>query len=406
MALESSKQAGDWLAQIHDPVDREIGRQMLRALRLVSHSEFERGLVAEIEAILSSAGKENVALISVPEPPPKTFEEGKERRTPGNSADRVSHLIEGLRRVHGNRVLANPTVESMRAERVRNLVIVEDYIGSGKRVSDFWAEQLHPSIKSWVSYGWTKLWVVAFAMHIEGLRHVSRKIPKLAKTRIRSVLPASSPGITLTDPMRALAVRCRHRTSKSNIPLGFGGCASLIVFEHGCPNNSPPILWDAKGSWSPIFPNRGIPTDVRSYFDTSNPAQEAETLWDYGQYKLALGMLDHVQRHQMGQIEWQLLLALGHSSRTTWDDNRLCERLLLPVAEVISLRKYAYRLGVLNTQTHQLTVLGEELLSLAKKGRKEQSPKIRRSPALLRLTDLYYPDSCGGVAKHQSDAIT
>lgn len=117
-------------------------------------------------------------------------------------------------------------------------------------------------------------------------------------------------------------------------------------------------------------------------------------------------MLDHVQRHQMGQIEWQLLLALGHSSRTTWDDNRLCERLLLPVAEVISLRKYAYRLGVLNTQTHQLTVLGEELLSLAKKGRKEQSPKIRRSPALLRLTDLYYPDSCGGVAKHQSDAIT
>lgn len=253
MALESSKQAGDWLAQIHDPVDREIGRQMLRALRLVSHSEFERGLVAEIEAILSSAGKENVALISVPEPPPKTFEEGKERRTPGNSADRVSHLIEGLRRVHGNRVLANPTVESMRAERVRNLVIVEDYIGSGKRVSDFWAEQLHPSIKSWVSYGWTKLWVVAFAMHIEGLRHVSRKIPKLAKTRIRSVLPASSPGITLTDPMRALAVRCRHRTSKSNIPLGFGGCASLIVFEHGCPRTVPRYFGTQRGAGRPSF---------------------------------------------------------------------------------------------------------------------------------------------------------
>ena len=206
--------------------------------------------------------------------------------------------------------------------------------------------------------------------------------------------------------MRALAFRCKHRTSKSNIPVGFGGCASLIAFEHGCPNNSPPILWDAGGHWTPIFPNRGIPTDLRPYFDTSNPAQEAETLWDYGQYKLALGLLDHVQRHQMNPTEWQLLLALGHSSRTAWDDDRLCERLLLPITEVISPRVRAYRLGVLNTQTHQLTILGQELLSLAKKGRNEQSSKIRRSPPLLRLTDLYYPDSCGGVAKHQSNAIT
>lgn len=406
LTIESSERAASWLAQIHDPVDREIGRQMLRALRLVSLSEFERGVQVEIEKILLSVGKENAALISVPEPEPQVFEEGKERRRPGSSADRVRHLVENLRRVHGDRVLANPTVDSMRAERIRNIVIVEDYVGTGKRVSDFWTEQIDASIKSWVSYGWTKLWLVAFAADAEGFRKVCRKLPKLTLARIRSVLPTSATDLRLTVPMTVLAIKYAQRISKSSIPLGFGSCGSLIVFEHGCPNNAPTILWDSGRKWSPIFPNRGIPTDVRHYFDDSNPAQQAESLWNHGQYFLAAGLLDHVRLHQTSPMEWRLLLALGHSSRTGWNDARLSERLLLSTNEIAELRRYAYRLGALNTQTHRLTIFGQEFLSLVKRGSLSKNQGARSSPSLRRLTDLYYPDSCGGVTKHQSNAPT
>ncbi|WP_441601682.1 phosphoribosyltransferase-like protein [Cupriavidus basilensis] len=406
MTIESSERASRWLAQIHDPVDREIGRQMLRALRLVSHSEFERGVQFEIEKILSSVGKENVALISVTEPKPQIFDEGKERRTPGSSADRVRHMVENLRRVHGDRVLANPTVDSMRAERIRNIVIVEDYVGTGKRVSDFWTEQIDTSIKSWVSYGWTKLWLVTFAADAEGLRQVCRRVPKLTSARIHSVLPTTAAGIRPTMPMTALAIKYAQRISKSGMPLGFGSRGTLVVFEHGCPNNAPTILWDFGRKWSPIFPNRGIPTDIRHYFDDANPTQQAESLWDHGQYSLAVGLLDHVRLHQASPMEWRLLLALGHSSRSGWNDTRLAERLLILTSEVAELRRRAYRLGVIDTQTHRLTIFGREFLSLVKRGAGRENRGPRSSSPLRRVTDLYYPDSCGGVTKHQSNVAT
>ena len=37
-------------------------------------------------------------------------------------------------------------------------------------------------------------------------------------------------------------------------PLGYGDTQSAIVFYQSCPNNTLPILWSAKGGWSPLFP--------------------------------------------------------------------------------------------------------------------------------------------------------
>ena len=37
-------------------------------------------------------------------------------------------------------------------------------------------------------------------------------------------------------------------------PLGYGNTQSAIVFYQSCPNNTLPILWSAKGGWSPLFP--------------------------------------------------------------------------------------------------------------------------------------------------------
>ena len=37
-------------------------------------------------------------------------------------------------------------------------------------------------------------------------------------------------------------------------PLGYGDTQSAVVFYQSCPNNTLPILWSAKGGWSPLFP--------------------------------------------------------------------------------------------------------------------------------------------------------
>jgi len=150
--LEDSDQAQSWLKQFN-AVDREVARQYLRELRLVSESEFEREVQAQLLSIINALPSENFALFSVTEPPGR-FAAG--RRTAGSSSDRVKHLIENTVRLRGARVSANPTVNSMRAQRIRNVVIVEDFIGSGTRVKSFWKVLMHKSVKSWISRHWTK----------------------------------------------------------------------------------------------------------------------------------------------------------------------------------------------------------------------------------------------------------
>lgn len=38
------------------------------------------------------------------------------------------------------------------------------------------------------------------------------------------------------------------------LPFGYGNAEALIVFAHGAPNNTLPIIWGNGNSWSPIYP--------------------------------------------------------------------------------------------------------------------------------------------------------
>lgn len=87
MLLEDTPQAHDWLRQF-DVVDQQVARQLLRRLDLVSQSDFDQRIQALVEGILARSPRENFALFTVSEHPPKTFEENQARRVPGSSADR------------------------------------------------------------------------------------------------------------------------------------------------------------------------------------------------------------------------------------------------------------------------------------------------------------------------------
>src|SRR6185312_773374 len=140
MLLEDTPQALAWLRQFAI-VDQQVARQLLRRLDLVSQSDFEQRIQALLEAVFAKAPRENFALLTVSEPPPTVFNDDRARRVPGSSTDRIKHIIENLERVYGPRVRANPTVESMRADRVKNVILVEDLVGSGDRITGFWRER-------------------------------------------------------------------------------------------------------------------------------------------------------------------------------------------------------------------------------------------------------------------------
>jgi len=57
---------------------------------------------------------------------------------------------------------------------------------------------------------------------------------------------------------RALLTLCKKTGCTPEYVKGRGECGLLVVFKHGCPNNSLPILWHEKdGIWDALFQRRG-----------------------------------------------------------------------------------------------------------------------------------------------------
>ncbi len=92
--LDESPLALDWLSQF-SLVDRQIGKQFLRALRLISTSDFERHLDETLSQLMVDLGDETVAVFSVPELISAKRQErhpGKEFRVAGSSSHRIAAL--------------------------------------------------------------------------------------------------------------------------------------------------------------------------------------------------------------------------------------------------------------------------------------------------------------------------
>lgn len=395
-----------WLSQF-PLVDQQIGRRLLRSLRLISNSDFERHLDEVLDRLLIDLGDKVVSLFSVPEMiseerlkrnPQKTF------RQAGNSSDRIRHYLENFARVRNQRVRTHQTIESMRAERIKHMVLVEDFIGSGDRISSFLQKRMHPSIKSWISYGWIKLWIVAYSGLSGGVWAISRCGYKLTEDSFRFVMPPSYSRANFDEAMLEFCVRNSWRTNRSKIPLGFGNGATNLIFEHGCPNNAPVVLWSPgkriqpRGErFQPLFPNRGIPTELRPAFGMPTPEVGPEILWKAGQYRLALSLLQEKREGRQSGL-WPLPVALGLASRSKWDDKYIAKAIGKPLINVERLREVAVSIGTLEAGSREVTAFGRAFLELIRAGAAEQAKqKFRRQ---LALEALYYPHSCEGLAQH------
>lgn len=397
MNFEDCSPAQDWLRQF-DCADREVARQLLRKLILVSQTQFETELQIAVESVLARVTKcrENLAMFSITEPP-SIFNEDSSRRVAGSSADRVKHLLENIARNHGERARANPTDDSMRAERIRNIVLVEDFIGSGDRITNFWNTFVSKTVKSWISYKWTKVWVVSYAAIDIGLNRVAHRIPGLSIDRCITVLPPQKQKNSLTVPMLEVAKKYGQKL-RGNMWKGYSEGGGNIIFQHGCPNNVPAILWAEKGKFKPLFPDRGIPTTLQPFFGIPNLLDAAENLWGFQQYNLALTLIDHISKQRADYEEWGLIIALAIASRrAVWNDNDLHIHLRIPMHEVVKLKRRAYEMSLIDKQTHALTPFGSQLLLRLRRAKQFKKQDIKKLPM---LTQLYYPDSCEGISKH------
>jgi hypothetical protein len=342
-----------WLEQF-DAADREAARRLVAGLTLVSHSAFDRALdrlIREQAASVNGA----VALFAAREVDPSEsyfVQAATEQQAEGvdavgrgpdiGSEGRVAGLLRNMARSDPTKFLNHPTVHEMRDAKCKGILVADDLIGSGERTAEFlhsiWQDR---TIRSWRSFGYLKHFLaVAYAGTPTGIRVVEKTRCK-PRVEIDRESPTFDKLPWTPDLREQVADLCRKYASCTSEPraaLGYRRTMAAIVFEHGCPDNVPAILWASRENghrWHGLFPGRTVPPAEKSAFPANISQQSpSELLHDAGQARLARA--DLFSKRNRPDTNTLMVLALvakrvretGPLSFATGLSNHECARLL------------------------------------------------------------------------------
>lgn len=338
-----------WL-QFFDETDRPLIRELVGALSLVSLTEFERSLTKLVLEV--AAESRRVAIYSAREFEECLNFEGEDNdcesgldATPRGgdigSEGRTAHIARQIRRSASTKFVVHPSISQLRAGAVDHIIVIDDILGTGNRCSAY-LDQLwkYATIKSWRSYKLIKFSVVAYAGTEDAVRLV-RRHRSGPQVHVHRYCPTISS--LPWPPYRRTAARqaCTKYANRWRIhyPLGYKKTASLLVFEHGCPNNVPSVFWGGavKGpvNWRALFEGRstagGTSTAFPLEFESSTPVS---ALISAGQHRLAAALPAVANRPLSARtllvlsLIWKgrrRLETLAHAAGLTVDD---CNELL------------------------------------------------------------------------------
>jgi len=397
----------DWLTQF-DARDQETAKRLVDSLTLVSHSAFERGLTKLIQGhadeldgpVALFASREidpNVSLFQQAEVsgPAKYNKKVVTAIAPGSdvgSEARVAAMIRNIAKAAPSKFLNHPAIEEMRAARCRAIYIVDDFIGSGKRVREFltgiWNDA---SIRSWHSLKYIRLFVLAYSATDKGLRVVQRA-PGKPRVDIVRGCPTIHEMPWPRSLKRSVTKLCQTygvRTSRPKMVLGFADTMATLVFEHGSPNNVPAILWASQtdNAWIPLFPGRTVLGPEASAFPPEITRRDpSDILRGVGQKRLAgSGALS-----RRGEAGATILVVLGLLAKGVRRTTSVSYATGLSREDCARILERCVKWGFVTT-LHRVTAAGLAELRYAK------SEDI--SPAYIppKGEDDYYPKKLRGA---------
>ena len=289
----------DWLNQFELP-DRYIAEHMLRKIRYVSHVQFENWiqsslneLTSEIEA-LDQRQRSPTAIFAVTKPFETEDEWGNALPSPPDSSGRIKHSLENYVRSLGKpfHLEHMPSDECMKSRKVNHIIFVDDIIGTGTRFIKFWRSHVSKKVKFWCSRGWCKVWILAYAAHPEGIRNIERHIKALESQDVRTSLLIDRHASFRNNQLMSFLIGKYGSSETWRSNRGYGDTMSPIVFQHGCPNNAPGILWKSNRDWNSLFNNRSVSQDLYPLFNNDlRSGAPPEDLWQIGEYRLAIEFL-------------------------------------------------------------------------------------------------------------------
>ncbi|MBM7322707.1 hypothetical protein JS562_06155 [Agrobacterium sp. S2] len=403
---------GDWLTNFDNASDQAVARSLLDQLKLVSAREFETQITKQLLKLQSELG-ERIAVYPVRTPQAPGVIGNRQfygsviddtaaprdanRRRQYGSEDRVGHILQKLQNAtmlpSGAALIeCEPTITQLKTQGIKHVVLVDDLSGSGGRILKYWKKEMPKSIKSLLSLKKLNLWIVLYALTPAAQHAIHVALPHFPiDENLRSALAPSDFNRLLTPKMVDLCERYPRNTKIAG-PLGYRNVFCPIVFEHGCPNNVPPILWVQVKNWRPLFPGQWVPQPLREYFDGGTQAREIEQLWDVNQPHLALSLINSIESGKgLTDEQRRLMIFLGMRLRGGGQD-RILSRILLNADEREMLLRMADEYQLYDSVTQKVTRLGRDCVTVYAKKYRHRTPRVN----VAKDPSLYYPPQCEG----------
>lgn len=304
--IENSEEIKLWLSQFLNK-DILTVKSLLCRLHFISKDEFSNWLLDKLDEYSKLTEESKlIAIYSVRkfdeiENESLWLENGKIHPRPAQtqgSEDFISSIISSATRQHKKCFLDHPSIEDIRFNKVRNIILIDDSIGSGSRVGKFIKLLTkNKTFLSWWSRGYLTIHVLSYARTIQSEKIILKYAPGsncvTRKIKLSSKLVFES---DVVYDVNKLHTRW-GKTSDAILSLcssikgirwrkGFGDVMGNILFYHSVPNNIPGLLYVPSRKWNPLFPGRVLPNWLIDLLDRrssskKNNLQEKDLMFDF-----------------------------------------------------------------------------------------------------------------------------
>lgn len=400
MALSDTGAGVAWLGNFR-PLDRYLAKRLLDAFALDSWSP-ARVSLSELIADELHAARSDGAVWLLPAMDsgdirssnklPRNerlrafdnFDPGMAIPSMPGSEGLIGHL---LRDFLGMEVLSSSaSIAELRERRVRTIIVVSDTIETGGQVAKYvQALFRNRTLRSWRSFRWVRLVVLAYAVSPEGERVITHH-PHVDSLRyVRQAPTIRHLPWAASDIEAALDLCVRYGWGKA--PLGYGDHAGLFGMQERLPNTIPRIFRQNGADWAPLFTGAGgrqVPGGIVREIAQSPelPVAQDEIVAAVRQERLAVSI-----RKQQRESNRDILAVLA-LLRASPDRARILGSALdLAQDEVKLLLNYLKSQGWIDDR---LNVTDRGIAELAAGKRKPRRVEPRR---IIENSSPYYPES-------------
>jgi hypothetical protein len=252
----------DWINQFNSLKERRIAFSLLKEISFID-DKFIRNKISQFGEELSKGltwkksgrKKDHICIVSHDEP--------------AKSSSRLSRPFAEENNIYvSNSINMDDIPEKIGPnENVQALVMVDDIIATGETASSA-VQEIVSRYSREIKKSNVEKFVFASVVSTEsGYKKLDKELDKLNIESqilrgpiVENVIPkvvqrVSKYDIEHDEVDTCIRKYCRRLTERTSSidTLGFGGLGLGVVFEHGCPNNSLPILWMDQPDWDPLF---------------------------------------------------------------------------------------------------------------------------------------------------------